>query len=68
MQIKYEEVSLSAYGTVSAARRDIGYYLELDNCRRLHRALDRRTPNAFSFDNLPALEQEAIHKTNKIVH
>ena len=57
--IKYEEVYLRAYETVSAARSSIGRYLEFYNCRRPHSALDGRTPDAFYFANLPALKQAA---------
>lgn len=57
--IKYEEVYLRAYETVSAARSSIGHYLEFYNCRRPHSALDGRTPDAFYFANLPALKQAA---------
>ncbi|KRB79552.1 integrase [Noviherbaspirillum sp. Root189] len=51
--IKYEEVYLHAYDTVSAARSGIGRYLEFYNIRRPHSALDGETPDAFYFDNQP---------------
>jgi putative transposase len=57
--IKYEEVYLRAYETVSAARSGIGHYLEFYNSRRPHSALDARTPDAFYFANLPAWKQAA---------
>jgi putative transposase len=57
--IKYEEVYLRAYETVSAASSGIGCYLEFYNSRRPHSALDAETPDAFYFANLPALEQGA---------
>lgn len=57
--IKYEEVYLRAYDTVSAAKSGIGCYLEFYNGRRPHSTLDGDTPNAFYFANLPALEQAA---------
>ncbi|KRB81055.1 integrase [Noviherbaspirillum sp. Root189] len=57
--IKYEEVYLRAYETMSAARSGIGRYLEFYNSRRPHSALDGHTPNAFYFANLPALQQAA---------
>jgi putative transposase len=57
--IKYEEVYLRAYETVSAARSGIGRYLEFYNSRRPHSALDGKTPDAFYFANLPALELAA---------
>jgi putative transposase len=57
--IKYEEVYLHAYETVSAAKEGIGRYVTFYNSRRPHRALDGSTPDAFYFANLPALEQAA---------
>jgi len=53
--IKYEEVYLRAYDSVSAARDGIGRYLALYNARRPHSALDGATPDAFYFGHLPAL-------------
>jgi putative transposase len=43
--IKYEEVYLRAYDSVSAAREGIGRYLELYNRRRPHSSLDGQTPD-----------------------
>ena len=43
--VKYEEVYLHAYDSVSAAREGIGRYLDLYNRRRPHSALDGRTPD-----------------------
>jgi putative transposase len=57
--IKYEEVYLHAYDTVSAAKSGIGRYLEFYNSRRPHSTLDGKTPDAFYFVNLPALKQVA---------
>ena len=57
--IKYEEVYLRAYDTVSAAKAGIGNYLTFYNGRRPHSTLDGRTPDAFYFANLPALERAA---------
>ena len=57
--IKYEEVYLCAYETVSAARSGIGRYLEFYNKRRPHSSLDARTPDAFYFANLSASKQAA---------
>ena len=45
--VKYEEVYLKAYGTVSEARRSIGEYLEFYNGQRPHSSLDRMTPDQF---------------------
>ncbi len=51
--IKYEEVYLHAYETVSAAQQGLERYLTFYNQARPHRALDGRTPDAVYFDNLP---------------
>ncbi len=51
--VKYEEVYLKAYHTVSEARASIGQYLEFYNGRRPHSSLDRMTPDQFYFSSLP---------------
>jgi putative transposase len=43
--IKYEEVYLRAYDSVSDARASIGRYRDLYNRRRPHSSLDGRTPD-----------------------
>ncbi len=57
--IKYEEVYLRAYESVSAAKDGIGRYLAFYNARRPHSALDGSTPDAFYFANLPAMKEAA---------
>lgn len=52
--VKYEEVYLRAYGSVSEARALIGRYLTFYNGRRPHSSLDRRTPDHVYF-NRPLL-------------
>jgi len=47
--IKYEEVYLHAYDSVSAATAGIGRYLTLYNTRRPHSSLDDRTPDEAYF-------------------
>ena len=51
--VKYEEVYLKAYNTVSEARTSIGKYFEFYNRRRPHSSLDRMTPEQFYFNALP---------------
>jgi len=51
--IKYEEVYLRAYDTVSDARASIGRYLAFYNGRRPHSSLDRQTPDQAYFNRLP---------------
>ena len=48
--IKYEEVYLRAYNSVSEARTGIGRYLSFYNSRRPHSALDGRTPDQAYFN------------------
>ncbi len=51
--VKYEEIYLRAYDTVSTARASIGRYLVFYNGRRPHSSLDRRTPDQAYFDRRP---------------
>jgi putative transposase len=51
--IKYEEIYLRAYDTVSEARASIGRYLTFYNGRRPHSSLDRQTPDQAYFNRLP---------------
>ena len=51
--VKYEEVYLRAYDTVSEARASIGRYLEFYNRRRPHSSLDGSTPDHAYFTPLP---------------
>lgn len=57
--IKYEEVYLRAYESVSAAKEGVGRYLAFYNNRRPHSSLDGATPDGFYFANLPAQEMAA---------
>jgi putative transposase len=51
--VKYEEVYLKAYDSVSEARASIGRYLDFYNRRRPHSSLDGVTPDQAYFDPLP---------------
>ena len=51
--IKYEEVYLRAYDSVSDARHSIGRYLDFYNHRRPHSSLDGRTPDQAYLTPLP---------------
>jgi putative transposase len=51
--IKYEEVYLRAYDSVSEARSSIGRYLDFYNNRRPHSSLDGSTPDQAYFTPLP---------------
>jgi putative transposase len=50
--VKYEEVYLRAYDTVSVARASIGRYMDFYNGRRPHSSLDRRTPDEAYFNRI----------------
>ncbi len=50
--IKYEEVYLHAYDTVSAAHQGLARYLMFYNQTRPHQALDGQTPDQVYSDNL----------------
>jgi hypothetical protein len=52
--VKYEEVYLRAYGSVSEVQTSIGRYLNFYNNRRTHSALDRRALDQAYF-NQPLL-------------
>ena len=51
--VKYEEVYLKAYDSVTAAKAGLGAYLQFYNIRRPHQALDGKSPGAVYFENLP---------------
>jgi putative transposase len=53
--IKYEEVYLRAYDTVSEARASLGRYIAFYNTRRPHSSLDRQTPDRAYFNRQPLL-------------
>jgi putative transposase len=51
--LKYEEVYLHAYESVSAARAGIGHYIEFFNQQRPHSSLNRQTPDQIYFNRPP---------------
>jgi len=57
--IKYEEVYLHAYETVSAAREGIGRYINFYNTRRPHSSHQAQTPDVVYFASLPQPSAEA---------
>ena len=52
--VKYEEVYLKAYESMTEARRGLGAYFIFYNERRHHQALDSRTPDDVYWKTLPA--------------
>jgi len=58
--IKYEEVYLRAYASVTEARASLGRYIEgFYNTRRPHSSLDRQTPDEVYFTALPSIPMAA---------
>ena len=57
--VKYEEVYLRAYDSVSEARASLARYFEFFNTRRPHSSLDGNTPDEFYFASLPATRKAA---------
>lgn len=57
--IKYEEVYLKAYESVSHARQSIGEYIDLYNRKRPHSSLADQTPDEAYFASLPAIKLAA---------
>ena len=55
--VKYEEVYLNAYDSVSVAKAGLGTYLNFYNTRRPHQSLDGHTPDEIYF---AGLQQERI--------
>jgi len=51
--VKYDEVYLHAYSSVIEAKQGLDRYFSFYNQRRPHSALDKKTPDAFYFGNLP---------------
>lgn len=51
--VKYEEVYLKAYDSVSEAKAHLGRYLDFYNARRPHQSLDGQTPDEIYFAALP---------------
>ena len=70
--VKYEEVYLKAYDTVSDARTWIGRYLGFYNSRRPHSSLDRQTPDnltspGFRTTRQPEQDRRSTYQTQNAV-
>jgi putative transposase len=57
--VKYEEVYLKAYDSVSAARQSLAAYINFYNSRRPHQSHDGRTPDMIYFGELKPLADAA---------
>ena len=53
--VKYEEVYLHAYDSVSSARAGLDRYFRFYSGRRPHSSLDRQTPDQVYFESLPQI-------------
>ena len=51
--VKYEDVYLRAYESVSSVRAGLGRYFNFYNSRRPHSSLDGQTPDQVYFSSLP---------------
>ena len=63
--VKYEEVYLRAYDSISAARQGVERYLTSHNQMRPHRALDVKTPEEVYCDNLTIRLTAACQTTGR---
>ena len=52
--VKYEDIYLKAYDTVSAVRAGVAAYFEFYNLHRPHKAHGGKTPNEAYFASLPS--------------
>lgn len=57
--VKYEEVYLKAYGSISEARGELGRYFEFYNMRRRHQSLDYQTPDKVYWSTLDQMTTAA---------
>jgi putative transposase len=53
--VKYEEIYLRAYDSITAARASLGRYFAFYNTERRHQWLDRRTPDSVYYQNVARL-------------
>jgi putative transposase len=53
--VKYEDVYLKAYETVTEARQSLARYFDFYNARRPHSSLDAKTPDTVYFSHQPQL-------------
>jgi len=54
--VKYEDVYLKAYSSITEVREGLKEYFEFYNLRRRHQSLDRRTPDDVYWSTLPHKE------------
>jgi putative transposase len=49
--VKYEDVYLKAYESISDARESLGRYFTFYNSKRRHQSLDRQTPDSVYYQD-----------------
>jgi putative transposase len=54
--VKYEDVYLNAYSSITEVRQGLREYFEFYNLRRGHQSLDRRTPDDVYWSTLPQMQ------------
>ena len=54
--VKYEDVYLKAYGSITEVRQGLGEYFEFYNLRRRHQSIDRKTPDIVYWSTLPKIQ------------
>jgi len=57
--VKYEDIHLKAYGSITETRRGLADYFEFYNNRRRHQGLDDRTPDEVYWTTLPQMQVAA---------
>ena len=57
--VKYEDIHLKAYGSITETRRGLAAYFEFYNNRRRHQGLDYRTPDEVYLTTLPPMQVAA---------
>lgn len=50
--VKYEDIYLKSYGTMTEARKGLSDYFRFYNEKRLHQSFDRKTPSMVYFESL----------------
>jgi len=55
--VKYEDVYLKAYSSITAARTELTKYFDRYNKRRRHQGLDNMTPDEVYWDTIPKLKE-----------
>lgn len=54
--VKYEEVYLKAYESITHAKKELGGFFDRYNMRRRHQGLDERTPDEVYWNTLPRVK------------